>query len=125
MRRVIDTERIPLNFENAREQLGALGGGNHFIEIQKGSDGHIWVMVHSGSRNISHTVALHYNKLARKLNRQWHSMVEESFDLAFLPTETEEAFQYLNEMQYCIGFAFANRKLIMENKVGILIYELS
>jgi tRNA-splicing ligase RtcB len=37
-------------YEKARKQLGTLGGGNHFIEIQKGSDGHIWFMIHSGSR---------------------------------------------------------------------------
>jgi len=33
-----------------------LGGGNHFIEIQKGSDGHIWIMIHSGSRNLGFKV---------------------------------------------------------------------
>ncbi|MDP4186338.1 MAG: RtcB family protein, partial [Bacteroidota bacterium] len=60
-------------YENALYQLGTLGGGNHFIEIQKGSDGFIWAMVHSGSRNIGKQVADHYNRLARKLNEHWHS----------------------------------------------------
>ena len=59
---------ISQEFENARKQLGTLGGGNHFIEIQKGSDGHIWLMIHSGSRNIGYTVANHYNELAKGLN---------------------------------------------------------
>ena len=35
-------------YQSARYQVGTLGGGNHFIEIQKGSDGHIWIMIHSG-----------------------------------------------------------------------------
>ncbi len=106
---------VEQEFENAREQVGTLGGGNHFIEIQKGSDGHIWIMVHSGSRNIGHTVAEYYNKLARKLNEQWHTGIDRSVNLAFLPANTGEARQYLNEMQYCVDFAFANRKLMMSN----------
>jgi len=42
-----------------------LGGGNHFIEIQKGSDGYIWIMIHSGSRNLGYKVARHYNDIAK------------------------------------------------------------
>ena len=72
-------------------------------------------MVHSGSRNIGHTVAEHYNRLARKLNEQWHTEVDRSVNLAFLPAETDVAEKYLNEMQYCVDFAFANRKLMMSN----------
>lgn len=102
-------------YENARTQIGTLGGGNHFIEVQKGSDGHIWLMLHSGSRNIGHKVAGYYNKLAKQLNERWHTRVNPSADLAFLPAETDEAKHYLAEMQYCIDFAFANRMLIMEN----------
>ena len=44
-------------FNSAKKQLGTLGGGNHFIEIQKGSDGHVWFMIHSGSRNLGYKVA--------------------------------------------------------------------
>jgi tRNA-splicing ligase RtcB len=91
-----------------------LGGGNHFIEIQKGSDNHIWIMVHSGSRNIGLKVAEHYNKLAITLNQKWYSCVERKLDLAFLPLETQEGQDYLLEMQYCIDFAFASRMLMME-----------
>ncbi|MBN2522251.1 MAG: RtcB family protein [Bacteroidales bacterium] len=106
---------VDQEFENAREQIGTLGGGNHFIEIQKGSDGHIWIMVHSGSRNIGHKVAAYYNQTAKMLNEQWHSDVPRSVDLAFLPVEVPEAKQYMAEMQYCVDFAFANRKLMIRN----------
>jgi tRNA-splicing ligase RtcB len=106
---------VDQEFEHAREQVGTLGGGNHFIEIQQGSDGMIWIMVHSGSRNIGHKVAEHYNRIAKGLNEKWHSGVEKSVNLAFLPMETDEAERYLKEMQYCIDFAFANRKLMMKN----------
>lgn len=114
-------ERVPENgivkrqFTAAKKQIGTLGGGNHFIEIQKGSDKHIWVMIHSGSRNIGLKVAEHYNKLAIQLNERWHSTVEKKHDLAFLPIETQEAKDYFAEMQYCVDFAFANRLLMMEN----------
>jgi len=118
--RIISGGIVGQEFENAREQVGTLGGGNHFIEIQKGSDRHIWIMVHSGSRNIGHKVAEHYNKVARKLNEQWHTGVEKSADLAFLPLETEEARQYLDEMRYCVDFAFANRKLMMATIESVL-----
>ncbi len=113
-------EHVPENgivrqeFESATRQIGTLGGGNHFIEIQKGSDNHIWIMVHSGSRNIGLKVAEHYNKLAISLNQKWYSCVERKLDLAFLPLETQEGQDYLLEMQYCIDFAFASRMLMME-----------
>ncbi len=114
-------ENVPENgivkrqYVAAKKQIGTLGGGNHFIEIQKGSDGHIWIMIHSGSRNIGLKVAAHYNDLAKKLNERWHSAVDKKHDLAYLPIETQEAKDYIAEMQYCVDFAFANRKLMMEN----------
>jgi len=124
------TNHLPLNgivyreFENARRQIGTLGGGNHFIEIQCGSDGHIWIMVHSGSRNIGLKVAEHYNGLARALNDKYYSGVEKSKNLAFLPCDTEAARDYFTEMQYCIDFAFANRKLMMNNIALVLADQL-
>lgn len=100
-------------YQKAKKQLGTLGGGNHFIEIQKGSDGHIWIMIHSGSRNLGKQVADHYNKLAKELNEKWFSSVPKEWDLAFLPIETEEAKSYWREMNYCLEFAKANRQLMM------------
>lgn len=100
-------------YDSARHQLGTLGGGNHFIEIQKGSDEQIWIMVHSGSRNIGKQVADHYNRLATALNEKWNSPVHKSMQLAYLPIDSLEGQQYLREMNYCIDFAFANRKQMM------------
>jgi len=105
---------VEREFENALTQIGTLGGGNHFIEIQKGSDGYVWIMIHSGSRNIGLQVANHYNKLAETLNRQWYSAVPKEWQLAFLPIDTSEGEMYLAEMKYCVDFALANRKLMMD-----------
>lgn len=101
-------------YHSALRQIGTLGGGNHFIEIQKGSDGYIWVMIHSGSRNLGKQVADHYNKIAKDLNAKWHSLVPKEVDLAFLPIDSEDGQAYLREMQYCVDFALANRKLMMD-----------
>lgn len=107
-------------FQNALTQIGTLGGGNHFIEIQKGSDGHIWVMIHSGSRNFGLKIADHYNKLAKTLNVKWNSSIPADWDLAFLPVDSEEGQAYIKEMNYAVEFAFANRKLMMDRICEII-----
>jgi|SRR5690554_4685474 len=103
---------VEQEYQNGLYQIGTLGGGNHFIEIQKGSDGYIWIMVHSGSRNIGFTVANHYNAIAKELNEASGSKVPT--DLAHIPETSEYYELYYNEMNYCIEFALANRKLMME-----------
>jgi len=100
-------------FQKARYSLGTLGGGNHFIEVQRGSDGFIWIMIHSGSRNLGKQVADRYNKTAMALNARWHTAVPKEWELAFLPMDSDEGQQYLAEMRYCVDFALANRKTMM------------
>lgn len=109
-----DLQIVRKHYKKACKQLGSLGGGNHFIEIQKGSDGFIWVMIHSGSRNLGYNVAKWYNKKAIELNKQYHSSVDIDKELAFLPIESNEAKAYILEMNYCLDFALANRKLMMD-----------
>ena len=111
---------VEREYDSATKQIGTLGGGNHFIEIQKGSDGHIWVMVHSGSRNIGYKVADYYNRMAVRLNEKWNSSVPKAHQLAYLPLDSREAQQYINEMNYCIDFALASRKLMMENTLKVI-----
>jgi len=116
-------------FHKAVQSLGTLGGGNHFIEIQKGSDGFIWIMLHSGSRNLGKTVAEYYNDLAYKLNKKWYSNTyfcpnNKKDSLAFFPMDSEEGENYLLEMQYCVEFALANRKLMMDKIQTIFMREI-
>ena len=109
-------EVLPIVFqeyESGRRQVGTLGGGNHFIEIQHGSDGYIWIMVHSGSRNMGFTVANHYHKKAvEETKKRKDEYVPK--DLSYFLRGTEEYESYYNEMNYCIEFALNNRKLMME-----------
>lgn len=105
-------------FQNALTQIGTLGGGNHFIEIQKDTADNIWIMIHSGSRNLGYKVAEYYNEIAYDLDVEWHSNTylpkNNKDSLAFLPIEDPRAKNYMTEMQYCVDFALANRKLMME-----------
>lgn len=114
---------VSKEYENARKSIGTLGGGNHFIEIQKGDDGHIWIMIHSGSRNLGKQVADYYNKIAVKLNKKWHSLVPKEWELAFLPIDSEEGQSYIREMNYCVDFALANRELMM-NRIEMIIAQV-
>ncbi len=100
--------------QSIRHEVGTLGGGNHFIELQKDEEDTLWIMIHSGSRNLGQRVGAYYNDLAVKLNEQWHSVVTPDLRLAFLPQGTREFGLYWNEMKYCIDFALCNRKLMME-----------
>ncbi len=105
---------VEREYGNATRQLGTLGGGNHFIELQRGSDGYIWIMVHSGSRNIGKQVADHYYRKAVKMNEKAGKDIRPPKQLSFLPLDSEEGETYMREMEYCIGFAFASRKEMMD-----------
>jgi tRNA-splicing ligase RtcB len=108
--------------KEAGKQLGTLGGGNHFIEIQKGNDGHIWLMIHSGSRNVGKKVCDFYNKKAAELNTKFHSSVPSKWELAFFPVDSVEGRSYIAEMNWCLDFARANRDLMMDRLIDILSY---
>lgn len=98
-----DIEVIKREVDNARKQLGTLGGGNHFIEFQIGSDGFIWYMIHSGSRNIGKQICDHYNALAKDVG------CSDLKDLPFFEIHSLEAHEYFDAMNFALGFAFANR----------------
>lgn len=97
-------------YKAAQYQIGTLGGGNHFIEIQKGDDGHIWFMIHSGSRNLGYKVANYYNNIAKELCLKWKQDEVVKNDLAFLPRYTKEFYDYMQEMDLCLDFAYQNRQ---------------
>ena len=94
-------------------QLGTLGGGNHFIEFQEDDEGYLCFMVHSGSRNFGYQVAKYFNSIAKNNRKKWHSDVPREYDLDFLPEETEECQSYLNWMNLARDFARENRATMM------------
>lgn len=106
--------------ESGYFQVGTLGGGNHFIELQVDDDGYLGVMIHSGSRNFGKRVCDTFNKKAKELNQKWHSNVPEEFKLAFLPTDTEEGKGYIDWMNLALDFAYENRERMMNAVKEIL-----
>ena len=56
--------KAPIDFDRAKKSIGTLGGGNHFIEVNQGTDDTIYLVIHSGSRNFGKQVAEHYQKRA-------------------------------------------------------------
>jgi len=114
-----DAPDVPIvqhQLDAARCQLGTLGGGNHFIEIQHGDDGRVWFMLHSGSRNFGYRIAKDYNAKAEGLCEMWHSAIPPytgEDGLAFLPIGTREAREYIEAMNYALRFALESRKRMM------------
>ncbi len=94
---------------------------NHFIEVQAGDDGYVYVMLHSGSRNLGKQIGDYYNKLALDLNMRWHSVVTPDMQLAFLPLDTMEGRKYMDEMEYAVMFAKYSRKMMMDRIADILL----
>ncbi len=110
-----DIDKLPIvksEIDRIPFQLGTLGGGNHFIEIQRSKQNEVWVMIHSGSRNLGHKVADYYNKQAENILKENN----EDFipQLAYLPLKSKLAQSYIREMHYCIDFAKRNRQLMSE-----------
>jgi tRNA-splicing ligase RtcB len=97
----------------AVRNLGTLGGGNHFIEIQAGDDGRVWLMIHSGSRHLGNVIARHHHQVALRLNRQWHAGLP-SDDLAFLPATSEGGQSYIEDMNLALDYARENRRRILD-----------
>lgn len=111
---VLDVPVLREQMARAERQLGTLGGGNHFIELQVDASGVVWVMIHSGSRNVGKQTAERYDRLARDENRRRLSEVPLEWGLAHLDVESEAGAEYLVAMDWCLRFAAENRRLIGE-----------
>lgn len=113
-----DTDRELLGqIEAGYFQIGTLGGGNHFIELQVDDDGYIGIMVHSGSRNFGKQICDYFNNIAKELNAKWYTSVPAEYRLSFLPVDIDEGKRYINWMNLALGFAFENRsKMLFEVK---------
>lgn len=114
-----DLEIIQQELDSAKKQLGTLGGGNHFIEIQADEEDMVCVMVHSGSRNFGLKTAKHYHAQAVDLCKKWKSDIPDK-DLAFLPLADRVGQDYLQAMTFCQEFALANREHMVDQIMNIM-----
>ncbi len=101
-------------------QVGTLGGGNHFIELQEDEDGYLCIMIHSGSRHLGKEICDYFHKKARELNQKWYSAVPDEYRLAFLPVQSEEGKQYINWMNLALDYAFENRDRMLESTCQVV-----
>jgi tRNA-splicing ligase RtcB len=120
MDKYIVNSELMKEIEAGYYQAGTLGGGNHFIEIQESDNGLLGIMIHSGSRNFGKKICDYYHKAAKSLNEKWYSTLPEEWQLAFLPTDSEEGKQYINWMNLALDFAYENRALMLISVQNIL-----
>jgi tRNA-splicing ligase RtcB (3'-phosphate/5'-hydroxy nucleic acid ligase) len=103
----------------ARLQLGSLGGGNHFIELCVDQEGSVWIMLHSGSRNVGKTLAERHMHSAKKRLRDANVRLAD-MDLAWVEEGSEEFAAYLGDLQWCQAYAFQNRQEMMARIMAVL-----
>ena len=97
--------------QRAAAQIGTLGGGNHFIELCLDTDGGVWMMLHSGSRNIGKSLAEIHIAEARKLS---HNQALPDRDLAVFLSGTPEMEAYRRDLFWAQEYAFLNRRMMFE-----------
>jgi tRNA-splicing ligase RtcB (3'-phosphate/5'-hydroxy nucleic acid ligase) len=102
----------------AEQQLGTLGGGNHFIELCLDTDENVWLMLHSGSRNIGKTLAEIHMAQARKLE---HNAALKNRDLAVFLAGTPEMDAYRRDLYWAQDYARLNRMIMLELYQRVLV----
>lgn len=107
--------------ERAKYQLGTLGGGNHFIELQKDQEDCISIMVHSGSRHFGYQVAQHFDEKAALYCRKMGDKKTQRQKLAYLPADHPSGKDYLAWMSLAMLFAAENRRIMMSRVQEILL----
>ncbi len=86
--------------EASRGQMGTLGAGNHFLELQSANDGGLWLMIHTGSRHFGQVIHQHHLMRARKL----------ATNVMAIPADTAAGFAYLNDVAFGRAWAKENRR---------------
>ncbi|NOT47633.1 MAG: RtcB family protein [Acidobacteria bacterium] len=94
----------------AMKQLGTLGGGNHFIEVCLDTDDNVWLMLHSGSRNIGNEVATRHIATAKSLH-DLNTLPDPA--LAFFVQGTDEFKAYWHDVEWSQRYAMKNREIMM------------
>ena len=94
-------------------QIGTLGGGNHFIEVCLDEADRVWVMLHSGSRGIGNALATYFIDLARK-DAERHSIHLPDRDLAYFREGSEHFDDYVAAVNWAQEYAFANRECMLD-----------
>ncbi|RKT10889.1 tRNA-splicing ligase RtcB [Streptomyces sp. 1114.5] len=103
-------EDVKWRRERAMQQMATLGGGNHFIELCVDTTGAVWLMLHSGSRNIGKELAEHHMGVARSLSHN-QGLIDQ--DLAVFLAKTPEMAAYRQDLFWAQEYAKHNRAVMM------------
>ena len=100
-------------FSKWMNQMGTLGGGNHFIEVCLDETGRVWVMLHSGSRGIGNALAAYFIELARQDMERWMIHLPDR-DLAYFPEGSEHFDDYVEAVSWAQEYALQNRECMID-----------
>ncbi|MDB1089796.1 RtcB family protein [Streptomyces sp. ACA25] len=103
-------EPVAFRRDRARRQMGSLGSGNHFVEVCTDTEGAVWLMLHSGSRNIGKELAEHHMGEAGKLP---HNRGLVDGDLAVFVSDTPQMAAYRHDLLWAQEYARYNRAVMM------------
>ena len=122
LQRLADEQRVDLRHSpHWRQQLGSLGGGNHFIELCVDTQSRVWMFLHSGSRGVGNKIAQKHITRAQRLCEQRHIALPNR-ELAYLPEGTSEFGEYLRELRWAQRFALCNREEMMDRFAVVLAH---
>lgn len=102
-----------------RNQIGTLGGGNHFIELCLDKEGNVWIMLHSGSRNVGKEIAEMHISLAKGLAVA-NGITGYHKDLAWFEDDSKEFHKYWHDVRWAQKYAFINRWTMLHNILEVL-----
>jgi tRNA-splicing ligase RtcB len=98
---------------NDVNQLGTLGGGNHFIEVCLDETDHVWLMLHSGSRGVGNRIGSYFIELAKRdMERQQKNLPDR--DLAYFMEGSKHFADYFEAVEWAQRYALTNRQLMMD-----------
>lgn len=109
-------DNMKLKWEN---EIGTLGGGNHFIELELDEQDRVWVMIHSGSRGVGNHIGQYFIKLAKEQCNQ-HFVELPDLDLAYLVQNTEQFNDYIQAINWAQLYAKVNRKVMLLDVIKAL-----
>lgn len=96
------------------EQIGTLGGGNHFVEICLDEEKRVWLMLHSGSRGIGNRIGTFFIERARKEMERLFIQVPNR-DLAYLAEGSHDFDDYVQAVEWAQNYAYQNREVMVQN----------
>lgn len=111
------TEKVQDRYGKAMNQIGTLGGGNHFIELCLDTNQTVWLMLHSGSRNIGKELAEYHIGIAKTLS---HNTYLPDRDLAVFLSKTKEMENYRRDLLWAQRYAYVNRLTMLELYMDVM-----